>query len=137
MAAARHRCRLAGAVLVALAAAASCSSSDGRSAPSTPTTTTTPTVSRPVTTAPSTVPSGPDAGGAVNGIRLAHAARPVAAAGVAVVGGTPLDAAGVQAVVDRLPSWDPGAAQVVAFDWPASTLSPPLAPTTQVPLATG
>lgn len=137
MAAARHRWRLAGAVLVALAAAASCSSSDGRSAPSTPTTTTTPTVSRPVTTAPSTVPSGPDAGGAVNGIRLAHAARPVAAAGVAVVGGTPLDAAGVQAVVDRLPSWDPGAAQVVAFDWPASTLSPPLAPTTQVPLATG
>lgn len=102
--------------------------------------TTTPGTASSVPTTAGPGPSGPGGGSAAafSGIRLSKGSAPGAAASpTAVVAGTPLDDDQVAAVVGQLPAWTPPAADATEFSWPAQSLQPPPAPTTQQPFPSG
>ena len=106
---------------IAIATVMSACSSGGDTAPTTSAAAST----SPTTTLPD---EGPDSGPQVasfQGVRLTRGtASSDPATPTAVVAGTALDQAAIDAVTGRLPEWTTDAA-TAAFNWPAQTLQPP------------
>ena len=124
---ARHESRrfvVALAVVAALTLGA-CSSEPGGSAGIAGTTTST-------TTRPGSAGSGPgtpsgSVAPASSGLRLSEGRAQAAAAPLEVVSGTPLDEAGVRAVLDRLPAWVLDPSQAEPFRFPTQSAPVPRA----------
>ncbi len=127
-----RRARAAAALLLTVAVAAGCTGDDDEGAPVTTAGQTTPT------TAPE---ARPDQRGDAEptplgfaGIALSEGQAPsTAAPAAAVVAGTPLDDAGVAAVLARLDPFTGAAAATAPFAWPAETITRPVGERTDVP----
>ena len=118
--------RRATALAITFALVAAACSDDGDSANSSTSTSTS------TTTLESSSTTGPDGTGPGTsptlfaGIRLSKGvARAAAATPTPLVEGTPLDAAAIEAVLDRLPAWIGADTDTQPFRFPAETIQPP------------